>query len=151
MASRRRGPKLERVARDCLARRTRMLSRYITRLYDHELRPHGLNSGQMALLVVTALLDPARPGDLARELQLDASTVSRNLERMRARGWLRVVPGEGDAREQPVRVTAAGRRLVEEAAPSWERAQRRAGSLLDQQARTVLREVTDRISSPAAS
>ena len=40
--------------------------------------------------------------------------LSRNVERMRAHGWLEAVSGE-DARTQPFRLTAKGRRLLERA------------------------------------
>ena len=45
-----------------------------------------------------------------------------------ARG-LEVVPDE-DARAQPFRLTAQGKRLIEKAVPAWEEAQRQATELL---------------------
>jgi DNA-binding MarR family transcriptional regulator len=83
----------------------------------------------MHILVVTARLGLAQPAKVCDLFRLDASTLSRNVERMRARGWLEVVPGE-DARTQPFRLTAQGRRLLERAVPAWETAQRRTEELL---------------------
>jgi hypothetical protein len=48
---------------------------------------------------------------------------------MRASGWLEVVPDE-DARAQPFRLTAQGRRLLARAVPAWEQAQRGATQLM---------------------
>ncbi len=62
-------------------------------------------------------------------LQLDASTLSRNVKPLQAHGWLEVVP-EADARVQPFRLTSRGRRLIEKAVPAWEQAQRQATELL---------------------
>ena len=93
-------------------------------LYDDALRPLGVKVSQMNILVVTAKLGIALPGRICEILQMDASTLSRNAERMVAKGWLEVVPGD-DARTQPLRVTNQGLKLVKLATPSWEKCRRR--------------------------
>jgi DNA-binding MarR family transcriptional regulator len=120
---------IDTIARTCIAVRLRLLNRVVTNFYDEALRPLGLKVSQLNLLIVAARLGLARPAQVCEVLQLDPSTLSRNVERMRARGWLEVVPEE-DARTQPFRLTAQGRRLIEKAVPSWEEAQRRAADLL---------------------
>ena len=120
---------IDDIARDCIAVRMRMLNRVITNLYDEALRPLGVKVSQMNILVATAKLGLARPAQVCKILQLDTSTLSRNVERMRARGWLEVVPGE-DARAQPFRLTRAGRKLLERTIPAWDRAQRKAVEFL---------------------
>src|SRR6516225_5023210 len=94
------------------------------------LRQLGLKVSQLNILVVTAKLGLAQPAKVCDILHLDTSTLSRNVDRMRAKGWLEVVPGE-DTRTQPFRLTAQGRRLLERAVPAWEQAQQQAGELLD--------------------
>jgi DNA-binding MarR family transcriptional regulator len=101
------------------------------------------------ILVVTAKLGLARPARVCDILQLDASTLSRNVERMRARGWLEVVPGE-DARTQPFRLTAQGRRLLERAVPRWEQAQQQAAGLLGEDGVSLLGNVANRLGMPKA-
>src|SRR5947199_9620506 len=120
---------IDTISRTCIAVRLRLLNRVVTNLYDDALRPLGLKVSQLNLLVVTAKLGLAQPAKVCDLLHLDTSTLSRNVERMRAKGWLEVVPGE-DARTQPFRLTAQGRRLLERAVPAWERAQRQAEELL---------------------
>src|SRR5262245_16591109 len=127
--SQKHNPTIDAIARDCLAVRLRLLNRVVTNLYDDALRPLGLKVSQLNLLVVTAKLGLAQPTKVCDLLQLDPSTLSRNVERMRAKGWLEVVPGE-DARTQPFRLTAQGKRLLERAVPAWEEAQGRATELL---------------------
>jgi DNA-binding MarR family transcriptional regulator len=117
------------IARTCIAVRLRLLNRVVTNLYDDALRPLGLRVSQLNILVVTARLSLARPAQVCEILQLDASTLSRNVERMRSHGWIEVVPEE-DGRAQPFRLTAQGRRLIERAVPAWEEAQRQATELL---------------------
>jgi DNA-binding MarR family transcriptional regulator len=120
---------IDDIARNCIALRVRQLNRVITNVYDEALRPLGLKISQLNVLVATAKLRLAQPTKLCEILQMDASTLSRNVDRMRAKGWLEVVPGE-DGRMQPFRLTARGAKLLEKAIPAWERGQHRATELL---------------------
>ncbi len=117
------------IAQDCISVRLRLLNRVVTNLYDDALRPVGLKVSQLNILVVTAKVGLARPAEVCDLLKLDTSTLSRNVERMRGRGWLEIVPGE-DARAQPFRLTVQGTRLLQRAFPAWERAQKKACQLL---------------------
>ena len=120
---------IDTIAKTCIAVRLRLLNRVVTNFYDDALRPLGLKVSQLNILIVTARLGLARPAQVCEILQLDTSTLSRNVERMRAHGWLEVVPEE-DARAQPFRLTPQGKRLIEKAIPAWEEAQRQAAELL---------------------
>src|SRR6516162_9116449 len=123
------GQAIDYIASTCIALRLRLLNRVVTSLYDEVLRTLGLKVSQLNLLVVTAKLGLAQPAKVCDLLQLDTSTLSRNVERMQAKGWLEAVPGE-DARTQPFRLTARGRKLLEKAIPAWERVQRQATKVL---------------------
>src|SRR5438309_523919 len=85
---------VDEVAGTCIAVRLRMLNRVITNVYDGALRPLGLKVSQMNILVAAAKMGTARPVDVCKYLHLDGSTLSRNVERMKARSWLEVVPNE---------------------------------------------------------
>jgi DNA-binding MarR family transcriptional regulator len=130
-------PTVDRIARTCIAARLRLLNRVVTNFYDDALRPLGLKVSQLNILIVTARLGLARPAQVCDVLQLDPSTLSHNLKRMRDQGWLEVVPEE-DARAQPFRLTASGRRLIDKAAPAWEQAQRQAAELLGDEGAALL-------------
>jgi DNA-binding MarR family transcriptional regulator len=97
--------------------------------YDEALRPVGLKVSQLNFLVVTAKLGTARPAEVCDHLLLDPSTLSRNVERMQAHGWLEVV-ADSDRPAQPFCITAVGQDLLKRAMPLWEQAQRRAAELL---------------------
>ena len=120
---------IDTIARTCIAVRLRALNRVVTNLYDAALRPLGLKVSQLNILVVTAKLGLARPSQVCDLLQLDVSTLSRNVERMRAQDWLDVVPGK-DARTQSFRLTTQGKRLLERAIPAWEKGQQEAKAML---------------------
>jgi DNA-binding MarR family transcriptional regulator len=120
---------IDTIAKTCIAGRLRLLNRVVTSLYDEALRPLGLKVSQLNILIVTAKLGLARPAQVCDILQLDTSTLSRNVKPLQAHGWLEVVP-EADGRAQPFRLTAKGTRLIEKAVPAWEEAQRQAVELL---------------------
>jgi DNA-binding MarR family transcriptional regulator len=117
------------VVRDCIATRLRMADRVITKVYDDALRPFGLKVTQMSMLVVAEDRGLIRQSEVGAELRLDDSTLSRNLERMRASGWLEEVAGD-DARVHSYGLTEAGRALLDKAIPAWRGAQRDAKRLL---------------------
>jgi DNA-binding MarR family transcriptional regulator len=135
---------IDTIARTCIAVRLRLLNRVVTNLYDDALRPLGLKVSQMNILVLTAKLGLARPAQVCDLLHLDTSTLSRNVERMRAQGWLEVVPGE-DARTQPFRLSAQGKRLIEKAIPAWEEAQRQASELLGSEGTALLDQAAKKL------
>lgn len=68
-------------------------------------------------------------GALVRYLQMDASTVSRTIERMRNDGLLVVREGQ-DARTRELRLSDKGEDMIVKAMPSWRKAQKRAQKLL---------------------
>src|SRR5271167_3101349 len=128
---------IDTIARSCIAVRLRLLNRVVTNFYDDALRPLGLKVSQLNILIVAARLGLARPAQVCEILQLDVSTLSRNVKPLQAHGWLEVVPEE-DARSQPFRLTAQGKRLIEKAVPAWEAAQHRAIELLGEEGIALL-------------
>lgn len=140
---------IDTIAKECIALRVRMLSRIVTGIYDTALRPLGLKAAQFNLLIAAAKLGLASPAKVCQILHLDASTLSRNLDRLRAGGWLETVEGD-DARRQPFRLTPAGKRLLGRAIPAWDRAQARVRHLLGDEAVARLMAATARAATPTA-
>jgi len=134
----------DQIAQECLGVRLRMINRVVSNVFDEALRPLGLRGSQLTILVVAARLGVARPADVCNKLQMDASTLSRNVERMKAKGWLEVVPDE-DGRSQPFRLTAVGRKMLDRAKPAWNRAQRKVTKLLGDEAVQGVRTAVDRV------
>ena len=141
---------IETIAGECIAVRLRMLNRVVTNIYDEALRPLGLKVSQMNILVAAGKLGTARPAEVCQLLHLDVSTLSRNVERMRIRGWLEVIPDE-DGRAQPFRLTRNGRKLLEKAFPAWKKAQRQAKSLLGQGTVDLLGQSAKRLNTSGRS
>ena len=140
---------IDKIAGECIAVRLRMLNRIITNIYDDALRPLDLKVSQMNILVAAAKMGTARPAEVCEHLHLDVSTLSRNVERMKARGWLEVVPDE-DGRSQPFRLTPQGRRLLDKAVPAWSAAQQKVKTLLGDGIVDQLNQAMKRISEATA-
>ena len=120
---------IDKIAGECVAVRLRMLNRVITNIYDNALRPLDLKVSQMNILVAAAKMGTARPLEVCEYLHLDVSTLSRNVERMKARGWLEIVPDE-DGRSQPFQLTPQGRKLLDKAVSAWSDAQQQVTKVL---------------------
>jgi DNA-binding MarR family transcriptional regulator len=101
----------------------------VSRLYDEGLREYGVTAPQFTLLAAIASMGPVRPNELGRRLNLEKSTVSRNVKLMESKGWVSVSTG-APGRALELTLTAAGRRVVERAFPAWERTQERVESVL---------------------
>ena len=136
---------IDKVASECVAVRLRMLNRVVTNIYDDALRSLDLKVSQMNILVAAAKMGTARPIDVCEHLHLDVSTLSRNVERMKARGWLETAPDE-DRRSQPFRLTPQGRKLLEKAIPAWSNAQQQVKKVLGKDFVEQLNQTMNRVS-----
>lgn len=138
---------IETMAKTCIAGRLRLINRVITNIYDDAFRPFGLKVSQGNILILTGKLGVACPAKVCDYLQLDASTLSRNVELLRRNGWVEEISGE-DARSHPFRLTATGKRLINKAIPAWEKAQAQARKLLGDDLVSLLNAAAKRVSEP---
>ena len=112
------GKQSKRIAEECLGLRARLLNRVISRIYDEELREFDLKINQFSILVAISLRRGIRAVDLGHLLELEKSSLSRNLRIMSKQGWIK--PSDG------LEITALGERKLAKAFPAWKRAQARA-------------------------
>jgi DNA-binding MarR family transcriptional regulator len=106
----------------CTNLKLRQLMRRVAQRYDAEVGQVGLKGTQYSLLSYVVRLGPIRPVDLAARMNVDASTLSRNLRPLVAAGWVTLEAGE-DARSRLVQATDAGREKRAEAQRLWRVAQ----------------------------
>lgn len=137
---------MEVVQNECIAFRVRLLNRAVTAIYDKALRGSGLTVNQFGMLMLVSRMENATAKKAARFMLMDPSTVSRNLERMRKRGWLRGTPGE-DARSMELEITEKGLRALEKAQPAWRKAQVRVREVLGEENAESLKSVVDQMSA----
>lgn len=106
----------------CTNFKLRQLTRRVTQHYDQHLSAAGLKITQYSLLTHVDRLGPLAPGELARRMDMGASTLTRNLQPMVAAGWLEMGTGH-DARSRRVHITEAGLEMRRQAQRRWKAAQ----------------------------
>jgi DNA-binding MarR family transcriptional regulator len=126
----------------CTNFKLRQLGRVVSRHYDAHVAASGLKTSQYSLLSHVINLGPLRPVDLARAMNVDASTLTRNLKPLVAAGWL--VQGEGvDARSRLIAVTEAGIAKRKEAQVHWREAQLGLNKILGVERVLALHQLID--------
>ena len=113
----------------CFADKLRLLNRIITRIYDEALRPTGLTTSQMNILVVVAKYGEATPLQIRDWLHMEKSTLSRNVGRLQQNGWLSILKSD-NGRTHTLKLTSKGSQALQEGLPLWESAQRKAETIL---------------------
>jgi DNA-binding MarR family transcriptional regulator len=100
----------------------RKASRRLSSLYDEALAPFGINIGQYSHLSNIRRGEPMSLTELAGVMELDRSTVGRNVKIIERLGLVETVAGE-DQREALLQLSAKGRALLDVAEPVWEAVQ----------------------------
>ncbi len=116
------GPDVDKCAHmvaACVCLNLRKMSRIITQMYDEALKPSGLRSTQLPVLVTLVSVGSMTVNDLADDLVMDRTSLSRLLRPLVTRGLVKMTPGE-DRRTRELSITARGREAVETAIPMWD-------------------------------
>ena len=102
---------------DCACASVRRAARLITQLYSREMGTR-IEPGQFSLLLAIEQFPGCTQTALGRALGFDKTTVSRNLQVLKRKGWIEpAAPASG------YRLTRQGQKIQSEAKPGWERAQ----------------------------
>jgi DNA-binding MarR family transcriptional regulator len=126
----------------CTCHRLRQLTRRFTRHYDACLAPAGLRVTQYSLLATLCRGGPATMSALATRMEMDRTTLTRDLRPLAGAGLVEVTPG-GDARERIVSATERGRRAWRAAREGWRRAQAEVNRALGAEQVAALHELLD--------
>ena len=130
------------VADQCLAVCVRRLSRVVTSVYDRALQPFGIKINQASVLVCLLLNGDSSPSAIGSLLQMEKSTVSRTIDRMKKSGWVMV---EGSGAGQTVRITDKGKQLMVDSHEQWKCAQKKAQELLGEDGAISLKLLAGRL------
>ncbi len=137
------------VAHQCIGSKVRKLNRVLTRLYDDAIRHLGVTVGQMNILVQANELanttGVARPSELGHRIRMDISTLSRNVNRLRGKGFLEILPDDDDGRAQQLRLTAKAYDLLRRGTAPWKKAQKKANDLLGDRGVALIDRMDQRI------
>jgi DNA-binding MarR family transcriptional regulator len=105
----------------CLCLHVQRAARRLARRFDEALRPVGLTNGQFSLLISLNRPEPPAMAPVARLLAMDRTTLTAALKPLERRGLVVVGVGVEDRRNRRLSLTQAGRDLLEEAVPIWQR------------------------------
>ena len=128
----------------CTNLKLRQLTRVVSQRYDAGMSAVGLKTTQYSLLSHVVKLGPVRPADLAAQMRMDPSTLTRNLKPLVDAGWVEVVPGV-DARSRLVCTTAAGSAKRAEAQAHWRVAQESLNQTLGLERVAALHAMVDEV------
>ena len=106
----------------CVCVNLRRAARAVSQIYDEALAASGIKITQFSLLRAVERNEPVAISALAEELDLDRTTMARNLALLERDRLVTLAPGS-DQRVTEVRLTAKGRTAVAKALPLWENAQ----------------------------
>ena len=132
----------------CICVNLRRASRAISQLYDEAMAASGLKVTQFSLLRAIERNEPVAITVLADDMELDRTTLARNLAPLE-RDRLLTRSGGRDQRVTEVRLTPAGRAAIARALPLWETAQAMVGQHLGPQQLTQLRAITQAATTTA--
>jgi DNA-binding MarR family transcriptional regulator len=106
----------------CACFNLRKAARAVTQLYDSVLRPSGLRTTQLTLLMLLRGRGPLTISELASASMTDRTTLTRNLAVLQQRKLVHTSRGS-DSRTRVVELTPAGNHAASAAFPLWEKAQ----------------------------
>ena len=120
-----------------IAARVRQLSRIVTRIYADAMRTLGITASQFTLLTQIANQDGITAVEIGTELDIEKSTLWRNLKRLLALGHLTMDPPAG-RRGRGLHLTPKGREVIFKAYPVWREAQTRSIRIMGPESRATL-------------
>lgn len=126
----------------CYCTRLKTVTRKVAGLYDVALAPVGINIAQFAILRNVRRHQPVSLTELGRLLELDRSTMGRNIRVVEKMGLVWLGRGE-DQRELVVSLSEQGEAILEEASPLWEECQRDITGRLGTDRLKALNEMSD--------
>jgi len=115
----------------CLCDRARRLSRNLSNLYEEELQASGISTSQYTTLRNIARKAPLLLSDLAQEVGLDQSTMTRSLATLQNLQLIEINRGSKDGRTKFVELTSRGLKQLKKSHAAWRIAQAKATKMLD--------------------
>jgi DNA-binding MarR family transcriptional regulator len=114
------------------------------------MRPLGITASQFTLLTQLAQQDSITAVEIGFSLDIEKSTLSRNLKRLLALGLIIMDPPAG-RRGRGLHLTSKGQAVIRDAYPVWMEAQQRATTVMGSQSRTMLDDLLKHAEKLAAA
>ena len=126
----------------CVSYNLRKASLIVSKLYAREMRAAPIRGPQYSLMMMISRRENPRISELARAMGADRTTMTRNLEQLQKKGWIRVEPGK-DGRTKAVQIAPKGKTALERSIAYWHKAQKRVLKALgDDRWRRMLKDLS---------
>lgn len=102
----------------CTCASLRKATRLVTQQYDAALRQAGLRATQFTILAALANRQEMRQSDLANMLGMEGTTLTRNLQPLFKKDWIRI-DRDVDQRVRLISLTQTGQQIYADAKPLW--------------------------------
>lgn len=114
----------------CLCAVLRKATRVVTKRYDIFLKPSGLKITQYSMLANISRNEGITVSRLAKVMLMDQTTVTRNLQLLKKKGYIFYQEGGDDHRVKQIELSGSGKERLKKAQSLWELAQREIESEL---------------------
>lgn len=109
--------------RNCVCRNLRMTTRVTTQHFDKIFQTVGLTAPQFSLLAEITASENIAISELAEKMLMDQTTVTRNIEILRKKGYVNVRTDDNDSRKRCISISKIGEEKLNEAIPVWNNVQ----------------------------
>lgn len=112
----------ESINAECACFGLRKVTRAVTQFYDRHLEPTDIRATQFTLLIALSSAAGKTLTELAEDLVMDRTTLTRNLKPLEKAGYITIVR-LADRRSKGYTLTDKGREAIEKGVPKWRAAQ----------------------------
>ena len=116
------------IPEECVAYNLLKTARHLAAFYRKTIAPSGLQGSQFPQLLAIKLAQPVSVSRLAQTLELDRTTLSRNLKRLQDKEYI-IMSTTDDRRIRNVSLSDYGEETLQTALPLWNDAQQ---TIIDQ-------------------
>lgn len=129
----------------CYSAKLRSASRRLGHRYNAVLAEFGINITQFSLLSMIKRTEPISLTSLAKMMELERSTVGRNVKVLAKMALVELTQGDKDQREVTLKLTQQGRQLLKAALPHWQKVQQEIEDSLGEDQILMLTDLLKRL------
>ncbi|MCH7308553.1 MarR family transcriptional regulator [Acinetobacter sp. NIPH 1852] len=129
----------------CYSAKLRSASRRLGHRYNAALAEFGINITQFSLLSMIKRTEPISLTSLAKMMELERSTVGRNVKVLAKMELVELSQGDKDQREVTLKLTQQGRQLLKAALPHWQKVQQEIEDSLGEDQILMLTDLLKRL------
>lgn len=129
----------------CYSAKLRSASRRLGHRYNAALAEFGINITQFSLLSMIKRAEPISLTSLAKKMELERSTVGRNVKVLAKMALVELTQGDKDQREVTLKLTQEGLQLLKVALPHWQKVQQEIEDSLGEDQILMLTDLLNRL------